>query len=71
MCSHRGPLKCARPSLRSFFACIFLTHSVGRGFSKGSVLIVTQLTPVVGRDNIVEGSRYIWFGILLSGGGVI
>ena len=61
-----------RPSvIAQFFACIFLTHSVGCRFSKGSVLIVTQLTPVVGRDNIVEGSRYIWLGILLSGGGMV
>ena len=57
--------------MRGFLARIFLTHSVGRRFSKGSVLIVTQLAPVVGRDNIVEGSRYIWFGILLSGGGML
>jgi len=57
--------------LFGFFAHIFPMHSLRRRLSKSPVLRVTQLATVIGCDDIVEGSRYIWFGILLSDGRVL
>ena len=58
----------AIPLLLGFLEYIFLTHSLSCRLSKGPVLRVTQLAMIIGCNNLVEGSGYIWFGILLRSG---
>ncbi len=55
----------------AFITHIFPTHSLGRRLGKEPILRVAQFAAIIRRDNIVEGSRYVWFGILLSDGRVL